>query len=309
MSQATEEARPNAGRVPSSSPDLLQADWELDYYSRPILEPDGKKRWELLICSTPVPGTDRSGFRFLLKCPASSVNSQWLKQSLEQAIEQAASEGFAAPRKLRCWRASMRTMVQRAAEGLGLELIPSRRCYALVEWLQERQLTVYPAEEGYMAGPLAPAPLPIQPVAVPLPEAARGDSWSWASLPLGALREAAEWDVSFAGLVPLDQAGPDEAMVSGLRLFSSTRSLAIAGWLAGLEPVRLEVSGQQLVLEAGLEDRWLLGNLEAEEAEAAAQAFRAAREQVAGVQFLAVQSSENQNGFDGFWVLRDLPDA
>jgi hypothetical protein len=242
-------------------------------------------------------------------CSASSVNSQWLKQSLEQAIEQAAAEGFAAPRKLRCWRASMRTMVSRAAEQLSLELIPSRRCYALVEWLQERQATVYPAEEGYMAGPLAPAPLPIQPVAVPLPEAARGDSWSWASLPLGALREAAEWDVSFAGLVPLDGTGDDDVMVSGLRLFSTTRSLAIAGWIAGLEPVRLEVSGNQLVLEAGLEDRWLLGNLEAEEAAAAAQAFRAAREQAGGVQFLAVQSSDAQNGFDGFWVLRDLPDA
>jgi hypothetical protein len=25
--------------------------------------------------------------------------------------------------------------------------------------------------------------------------------------------------------------------------------------------------------------------------------------------FLAVQSSEAQSGFDGFWVLRDLPDA
>jgi len=309
MSQAIEEAPSNPGSAPSSSTPVLQADWELDYYSRPILEPDGKKRWELLICSTPLPGAEDVGFRFVLQCPASSVNSQWLKQSLEQAIERAAAEGFEAPRKLRCWRASMRTMVQRAADQLGLELIPSRRCYALVEWLQERQQTVYPAEDGYMAGPLAPLPQPIQPLAVPLPEAARGDSWSWASLPLGALREAAEWDVSFAGLVPLDGIGADEAMVSGLRLFSSTRSLAIAGWLAGLEPVRLEVSGQQLVLEAGLEDRWLLGNLELEEAEAATQAFRAAREQVAGVQFLAVQSSESQNGFDGFWVLRDFPDA
>ena len=309
MSQATEEARPNAGRAPSPSPDLLQADWELDYYSRPILEPDGKKRWELLICSTPLQSAEGSGFRFSLNCPAASVNSQWLKQSLEQAMEQAAREGYGTPRKLRCWRASMRTMVQRAAEQLSLELIPSRRCYALVEWLQERQLKVYPAEDGYMAGPLAPAPLPIQPVAVPLPEAARGDRWSWASLPLGALREAADWEVSFPGLVPLAGAGSDEAMVSGLRLFSATRSLAIAGWIAGLEPVRLEVSGGQLVLEAGLEDRWLLGNLDAEEAEAAAQAFRAAREQVGGVQFLAVQSHENQSGFDGFWVLRDLPDA
>ena len=28
-------------------------DWELDFYSRPILEADGRKRWELLITSTP----------------------------------------------------------------------------------------------------------------------------------------------------------------------------------------------------------------------------------------------------------------
>ena len=30
-----------------------RADWELDFYSRPIMEPDGKKRWELLVSSTP----------------------------------------------------------------------------------------------------------------------------------------------------------------------------------------------------------------------------------------------------------------
>jgi len=268
MSQAIEAAPPVAGPI--------QADWELDYYSRPILEPDGKKRWELLICSTPAEG---AAFRWALNCPAGSVNSAWLRQSLEQALAAANEQGFAPPRRLRCWRGSMRTMVQRAAEPLSLEVVPSRRCYALVEWLQERMATVYPHEEGFMAGPLAPPPQPIQPVAVPLPEAARGDRWSWASLPLGALREAADWDVSFAGLVPLPAELDDTVMVSGLRLFSAGRSLAIAGWLAGLEPVRLEVDGNQLVLEAGMEDRWLLGNLEAEEAAAAATAFRAARSQ------------------------------
>ena len=299
MIQATEPA----------SPARLQADWELDYYSRPILEEDGKKRWELLICSSPSGADPERSFQWVMRCPASSVNSQWLKSALEQALEQADSEGFDPPRKIRCWRSSMRTMVQRAAEQLGLELIPSRRCYSLVEWLQERESTVYPEEEGYMAGPLAPPPQPIQPVAVPLPEAARGDSWSWASLPIGVLREAMTWNTSFSGLVPLPASLDDELMVSGLRLFSASRSLAIAGWVSGLEPVRLEVSGQQLVLEAGQEDRWLLGQLESEEAEAAAGAFLAARGQAGGVQFLAVQSSPDQPGFDGFWILRDLPDA
>lgn len=309
MSQAIEAVSPSPGPAAAGP---IQADWELDYYSRPILESDGKKRWELLICSSPLAGSAGSlatAFRWSLNCPASSVNSAWLRQSLEEALAAAAEQGFAAPRRLRCWRGSMRTMVQRAAEPLGLEVVPSRRCYTLVEWLQQREASVYPAEEGYMAGPLAPPPQPIQPLAVPLPEAARGDSWSWASLPLGALREASDWDSSFLGLVPLPPDLDDAVMVSGLRLFSASRSLAIAGWLAGLEPVRLEVVGGQLVLEAGIEDRWLLGNLEEEEAEAAAAAFRAARAQAAGIQFIAVQSHEAQPGFDGFWILRDLPDA
>lgn len=302
MTQAIEQAPPAAPAI--------EVDWELDYYSRPILEADGKKRWELLICSSAAQA-DQPGrsFRWVLPCPASSVNSQWLRQGLEQALAQALTEGFAAPRRLRCWRASMRTMVQRAAEPLGVEVVASRRCYALVEWLREREATVYPAEEGYMAGPLAPPPQPIQPLAVPLPEAARGDSWSWASLPLAALREACSWPVSFAGLVPLPAELDGEMMVSGLRLFSANRALAIAGWLAGLEPVRLEITGNQLVLEAGMEDRWLLSSLSAEEAAAAAEAFRNARSQAGGIQFLAVQSSPEQQGFDGFWILRDLPDA
>ncbi len=293
---------------------MMQApDWELDYYSRPILEADGKKRWELLICSTPEVGAGDDGtshqFRWVQTCPATSVNSIWLKEALEQALCAAEGQGFAPPRRLRCWRASMRTMVQRAAEGLGMELVSSRRTYALVNWLQERERSVYPHEPGYMAGPLAPPPQPLRPIAVPLPEAARGESWAWASLPLEALAGAGEWDLGFAGLVPLPSGLEAEVPVPGIRLFSPSRALALAGWLAGLEPVRLEISGLQLVLEAGMEDRWLLTNLDQAEAEAAARAFAAARTQAGGLQFMAVQANEADQRFEGFWLLRDLPDA
>ncbi|NQW38899.1 MAG: Tab2/Atab2 family RNA-binding protein [Cyanobacteria bacterium] len=293
---------------------MMQApDWELDYYSRPILEADGKKRWELLICSTPEVGAGDDGtshqFRWVQTCPATSVNSIWLKEALEQALCAAEDQGFAPPRRLRCWRASMRTMVQRAAEGLGMELVSSRRAYALVNWLQERERSVYPHEPGYMAGPLAPPPQPLRPIAVPLPEAARGESWAWASLPLEALAGAGEWDLGFAGLVPLPSGLEAEVPVPGIRLFSPSRALALAGWLAGLEPVRLEISGLQLVLEAGMEDRWLLTNLDQAEAEAAARAFAAARTQAGGLQFMAVQANEADQRFEGFWLLRDLPDA
>ena len=293
---------------------MMQApDWELDYYSRPILEADGKKRWELLICSTPEVSAGDDGtshqFRWVQTCPATSVNSIWLKEALEQALCAAEGQGFAPPRRLRCWRASMRTMVQRAAEGLGMELVSSRRTYALVNWLQERERSVYPQEPGYMAGPLAPPPQPLRPIAVPLPEAARGESWAWASLPLEALAGAGGWDLGFAGLVPLPSGLEAEVPVPGIRLFSPSRALALAGWLAGLEPVRLEISGLQLVLEAGMEDRWLLTNLDQAEAEAAARAFAAARTQAGGLQFMAVQANEADQRFEGFWLLRDLPDA
>jgi hypothetical protein len=83
----------------------------------------------------------------------------------------------------------------------------------------------------------------------------------------------------------------------------------MAGWIAGLEPVRLDIADQQLVLEAGLDDRWLLTNLPESEADTAAETFRRARERAGGLQFLAVQASEAEPRFEGFWLLRDLPDA
>ena len=278
-------------------------DWELDYYSRPILEADGRKRWELLICSS-----DRV-FRWVRPCSATSVNSIWLREAIDAGLAEARQLGLEPPRRLRCWRASMRPMVQRAAEGLGLEVVPSRRCYSLLEWLQDREASVYAAEPGYMAGPLAPPPQPLRPLPLPLPEVARGDRWSWASLSADALAEAGGWPIDFGGLLSLPPLADPGVAVPGIRLFSRRRALAIAGWLAGLEPVRLEVCGRQLVLEAGLEDRWLLSDLPAAEAEAAAAALAAARQQAAGLQFLAVQSDAGAERLQGFWLLRDMPDG
>ena len=276
--------------------------WELDYFSRPLLDEEGKKRWELLISN------GDGSFRWQRFCPASSVNSVWLKQALADALSQASEDGAATPRRLRCWRSSMRTMVQRAAEGVALEMVPSRRCYALVEWLQEREASIYPKMKGYLSGPLAPPSQPLLATPLPLPEAVRGDSWGWASLPAASLEEASEWSMDFSGLVPLPNTKA-EAMVPGVRLFSSSRALALAGWLSGLEPVRLEVCGQQLVLEAGLEDRWLVSDLQNGEADSAQQALEAARQEAGGLQFLAVQSGPDATEFAGFWLLCDLPDV
>jgi hypothetical protein len=299
--------RTTAGRT------AIGPDWELDFYSRPILDSDGKKRWELLICSTPEVdqngGAKGDSFQWVQSCPAANVNSIWLREALEQPWPACQEAGFAPPRRLRCWRASMRTMVQRAAEGLGMELVASRRTYALVSWLQQRQREVYPAEEGYMVGPLAPPPAAIRPVPVPLPEAARGNRWSWASLPLAALSGAGQWQCSFQGLVPLppnlDPQAPCRVCgcsagrgpwpsPDGWRAWSrcAWRSTGAAG--AGGGPggslVAGEPGGRGGRGGPGRPLPWPASRPEA----CSSWPFRQRRA---------------TSSFEGFWLLRDLPDA
>ena len=298
----------SAEQIPNDASDhssaILSRDWELDFYSRPILEPDGKKRWELLIISSPCEGTT-SCFRFEKRCPAGSVNSTWLTSALTEAIANAQQQGWSVPRKLRAWRSSMRTMVQRAASELGLEMVPSRRTYALFDWIAEREQDLYPKEEGYMAGPLAPPPAPVSTPPRPLPESVRGDAWNWAELPASALRDAAEWPIGFRSLLPVPSSINDDQVIPGLRLFSQTRGLALAGLLGGIEPVRLRVSGTQLLLEAGQDDCWLVSDLNSDEAKHVSALMKQASEHADGLQFIAVQTSPEAERFEGFWMLRD----
>ena len=290
----------------ANSTAAVGTDWELDFYSRPILESDGRKRWELLVTATPDPEAGGDPFRFAKRCPSGEVNSLWLASALREARDAALEAGLVAPRRLRCWRSSMRTMVQRAAAELDLEMIASRRTYALLDWLQQREQEVYPQEEGFMAGPLAPPPAPVTTPAVPLPEEVQGDAWSWAALPAQMLRDAGDWPMGFSGLLPLPDGLDDEQTVPGLRLFSSSRALAMAGWLGGLEPVRLLVEGRQLVLEAGQDDRWLVSDLDAQAAEAITAALADSKQVGKGLQFIAIQASPEEQSFAGFWMMRDI---
>ena len=54
--------------------------WELDFFSRPLLDENGKKRWEILVC------TSDNSFRWQRFCPADSVNYIWLKQALSLSL-------------------------------------------------------------------------------------------------------------------------------------------------------------------------------------------------------------------------------
>ena len=285
--------------------DLKKADWEIDFYSRPVIDENGKKRWELLITSTKN-FKDKKNFKWEKICPASTVNSIWLKDALEESINEAKKQGWERPSVIRCWRSSMKTMIKRAAEQIGLELISSRRTYSLIEWLIDRERNLYPQQKGYIGVNLAPPSNPITNQAIPLPEEVRGDSWSFASLSLNTLREADEWDIEFSNLIPIKDSINQEIFIPGIRLFSAKRSLALAAWLGGLEPAKLLIEGTQIILEAGQADRWLVTDVEEEAKNAIKNNFLTTKRDADGLQFISVQKSAEQNSLDGFWMLRDI---
>jgi hypothetical protein len=288
---------------------MSQTIWELDFYSRPILDEEGKKVWEVLICESPNE-IDRSIdtiFKYTQYCSSKTVNSIWLRQAIEQAI----SESATTPQKIRFFRRQMNNMIAKACEDVGIAAIPSRRTYALEQWLAERMEKVYPQEAGYDAKTANSASVQYPLLdAIPLPDAVRGDrgdKWMFASLEAEAFGEMREWDIAFSEAFTLSLANlqPD-TKISGLIIYSP-RATPLAAWMSGLEMgyLHLETNDRpQLVLETGLSDSWILINLVDRDMVDEAKNFETAKQQANGVHFLAVQSAPDSESFAGFWLLK-----
>jgi RNA-binding protein Tab2/Atab2 len=280
--------------------------WEMDFYSRPILDEQGKKLWEILLCNS------SRTFEFSRFCAGSEANARWLQDTLTEAI--AAWQALfdlapdAKPEKIRFFRRPMTAIITRACEALSIPSQQSRRAFALVQWFQERSQTVYPKHPGFQ--PLMPPPPAFEPmIAQQLPDALKGDGWSFVSLSLDALTEMNEWDVTFRESIPLELlALPPDTIVPGLVIFSK-RAVPLAGWMSGLEIAALEVETEpapRLLLETGLSDRWILTPLNKAELQAEAAQFEKAKEVAQNVHFLAIQSGPKDESFAGFWLLQTL---
>ena len=279
--------------------------WEIDFYSRPILDENQKKVWEVLVCESPLDtrtNPDRL-FRYAQYCPSTEVNSVWLRKALADAI---ASSGTT-PVKFRFFRRQMSNMITKACLELGIPAHASRRTPALLQWLQQRMEEVYPQQPGYQkaANPSVKIELPSP---QRLPDALIGQQWAFVNLEASAFEEMHEWDIAFSEAFPLQMGGiTPETQVPGLIIFSS-RALPLAGWLSGLELAFLKFNSSpvpRLLLETDATDSWILANLKNPQI-AEAQAFEAVKQQANGVHFLAVQDSPQAQSFAGFWLLQEL---
>ncbi|NEQ53201.1 MAG: DUF1092 family protein [Leptolyngbya sp. SIO3F4] len=276
--------------------------WELDFYSRPILDDNQKKLWEVLICDGAQSVNDNISVRYSKFLSNQQVNSIELKTALSEAIDQAGES----PTQVRFFRYQMQNMIKRACDELGLPARLSRRAHTLQNWLDDRQKKFYPEQPGYQAGK---SPSSLQPVEVarPLPDALIGEKWAMVSLPAKAFAEMPEWDIGFGEAFPLGLTGiSPETMVPGILIFSE-RALPLAGWMSGLELAYLDVQlGKisQLLLETGSNDTWIMAGLNSPALKQQAEQFMAAKEQANQVHFVAVQDNPDSESFAGFWLMQ-----
>ncbi len=284
--------------------------WELDFYSRPVLDENNKKLWEVLICESPndIERSPDTLFKYSQYCSSSSVNSLWLKEAIEKAI----AEANTSPKKIRFFRRQMNNMIVKACEEIGITPLPSRRTYALNQWIEERIQDFYPQEEGYDLKTAQTASVQYPPLnPIPLPDAVkgdRGDKWTLVSLPASAFDEMKEWDIAFEESFSLSLVDTTpETIIPGLIVYSP-RATPLAAWMSGLEMGYLlsEKSAKpQLRLETGLSDSWTLVNLTSKDMLEEAEKFETAKEKANGVHFLAVQTDPDSESFAGFWLLKE----
>ena len=285
---------------------LKISDWELDFYSRPIIEKNGKKRWELIISSTKNFKTEDI-FLWNKICPANEVNSIWLTKSLKEALNEAEIKGWAKPSKIRFWRASMKSIITKSIENVGIEALVSRRTYELFDRIEFLEREVYPLVNGYVRGVLAPAfTSGITNDPKPLPEAVRGDALTISEISIEELKSAQNWPIEFGDIFPIQDSIKNENLVPGLRLFSKNRSLALAAWFSSLEPVMLQIERNQLILEASENNKWLVTDLSEKDAKELNDKFTQTKNNSYGYQFISIQSTPFVEQFAGFWILRDI---
>ena len=280
--------------------------WELDYYSRPILDENKKKIWEVLICQTPSDINTKTDtlFRFAKYCSSTTVNSVWLQTAVQEAITQAGE----APVKIRFFRRQMNNMIMKACEDINIPAQASRRTLALNQWLQQRIEEVYPQEPGFQGGSnpsvQLDAPLPQR-----LPDALEGDQLQFVTLSGADFADMPEWNIDFGEAFPLDLAGiSPETKIPGVLIFSN-RALPVAGWMSGLDLAWLRFENKKqgrLVLETGATESWILANIKNPQMQIEANNFEQAKNKANGVHFIGIQSDPNSESFAGFWLLKEI---
>lgn len=283
-------------------PEGITDEWEIDCYSRPVVAEDGKKLWEVLV-------TDSSGkFRYVKSLASNVVNSR----NLRRVVEDLADRSPVRPRVIRFFRNQMLNMITIALSQIdGLETKPSRRTHSLLNWLQERETTVYPKMSGFNPQLRQQTVLDYEVTqADRLPDVLRPEAYAFVALPAEVFwdGQVSSSNINRGSLCPLQDL-PRTGWVHGITLISK-RAESIAAWLSGLEigSLRADLLSRELLMQCDITTQLIVATLNDKQRKEA-QIFEKGKGAVAGYHFLSVQESADAEEVAGFWMLRQFDDV
>jgi hypothetical protein len=272
--------------------------WQADFYRRPLQDATGQVLWELLIY-------DATGhFTYEAFCPQSEANANWLVSQLRQAA------GENLPDVIQVFRPQSLSLMEVAAQPLGIKVEATRHTAALKQWLQERA-SQYPQQENYTGEAYNPIAVD-KPPPLPLPENLWGDRWRFAALPAGEMEEAfRDRPIPILEMpdsrLPLKLGIASTVAIPGVVIDGGRQSMQLARWLQDAKPVSLNYipgAPDGLILEAGLVDRWVVATFEDKDVAAAARMYQQRQSLSLGLHFLLVQPDDSGMTYTGFWLLR-----
>ncbi|KJH70463.1 Tab2/Atab2 family RNA-binding protein [Aliterella atlantica] len=267
--------------------------WQADFYRRPLQDENGQVLWELLICD------ENRQFTYEALCPQSAANASWLTSQLQIATVNQQ------PDVIQVFRPQSLSLIQLAARSLGILVEPTRRTFALKQWLKARS---YPSQDSY--DPIALE----QPPPTPLPENLWGQQWRFAALNAGDLVDTfSQRPIPILNmpefLLPINLGLASTISVPGVVIDGGRQSMQLARWLHNAYPVALDyVAGSPsgLVLTAGLVDRWIVATFEDAEVTTSAINYTQRKQLSKGLHFLLVQPDDSGMTYSGFWLLGDI---
>jgi hypothetical protein len=290
-----------------SSKEIKLSDWELDFYSRPILDERGKKLWELLVTDS------KRSFIFSEFFRNNKVNSTSLKLTITKLISEF---GIKKPSKCHFFRNQSLNIVTRALNDLEIRATPSRRCPTIMDLLEERLESIYKQHPGYCESSIDKSSIELL-IPKSLPSKLKGEVWAFVQLSTYDLKKEVEESLnkncfgSTAAYLETLYSVQREKIVPGVVVFSK-RSIPLSAWTNSLElaSIYVDMKLDCLVLESGVNQKWVYGSYRKSGAtNEEARAWERSKKAVKGLHFLAIQPSRDSDTVSGLWLMqtRGLP--
>ncbi len=277
----------------------MRSSWQLDFYRRPLQDPQGSPLWELLICDP------QMNFSYGEFCPQSEAGAPWIKKQLQ--IARTKAEGW--PDCIEIFRPQSISLVEVACRELPVEVHPARDVPTLKRWLRQRAVW-YANLHNYTREPYDPVAID-RPAPQPMADYLMGEQWQFAAISSDALMRLEHEPIPIQSvppeLNPIELGLPSTLLIPGVIIDGGRQSMMLVQWLQSVQPVMLQyIAGKPdgLLLEAGLSDRWIMATFEDADVAGAARTFTERKLAASGLHFLLVRPDDSGLTYTGLWLLQ-----